>query len=167
MSRIVSTLNGFFFAACSAAKLHASSKRRISSYDGISDVSLMMLGSTAALISLYDSTSPSSAASWWISEIRSRLLNSVRATGFAVATRARQAVTIRSTSLKRASMSSVSLYLSTCYPVGSLRTQNRWSLREPIRIVKQTWELSPHVFAHGLRIERKKSACYEGAGDRV
>ena len=44
-----------------------------------------------------------------------------RATGFAVATRARHAVTIRSTSLKRASMSSVSLYLSTCYPVGSLR----------------------------------------------
>src|SRR5262245_28967319 len=53
-----------------------------------------------------------------MSEIRSRLLNSVRATGFAVATRARHAVTIRSTSLKRASMSSVSLYLSTCYPAG-------------------------------------------------
>src|SRR5690349_22925890 len=81
----------------------------------------MILGSTAALISLYDSTSPSSAASWWIREMRSRLLNSVRATGLAVATRARQAVTMRSTSLKRASISSVSLYLSTCYPVGSLR----------------------------------------------
>ena len=31
---------------------------------------LMIVGSIAALISLYDSTSPSSAASWWISEIR-------------------------------------------------------------------------------------------------
>ena len=74
MSRIVSSLNGFFlFAADSAAKLQASSKRRISSYDGISDGSEMMLGSTAALISLYDRTSPSSAASWWMSEMRRRL----------------------------------------------------------------------------------------------
>src|SRR5262245_8812153 len=59
-----------------------------------------------------------------MSEIRSRLLNSVRATGFAVATRARHAVTMRSTSLKRASISSVSLYLSTCYPVGSIGQSN-------------------------------------------
>src|ERR1700733_5526630 len=48
-----------------------------------------------------------------MSEIRSRLLNSVRATWLAVETAARHAVTIRSTSLKRASISSVSLYLST------------------------------------------------------
>src|SRR5690242_5827511 len=60
-----------------------------------------------------------------MSEIRSRLLNSVRATGFAVATRARHAVTMRSTSLKRASISSVSLYLSTGYPVGSIGQSNR------------------------------------------
>src|SRR5262245_46196506 len=59
-----------------------------------------------------------------MSEIRSRLLNSVRATGFDVATRARHAVTMRSTSLKRASISSVSLYLSTCYPVGLIGQTN-------------------------------------------
>ena len=63
-------------------------------------------------------------------------MNSVRATAFAVATRARHAVTMRSTSLKRASISSVSLYLSTCYP--SFDSANRWSLRDTIRIVKQT-----------------------------
>ena len=71
MSRSVSNLKGFFlFVANSAAQSHASLKRRISSYAGISDGSLMIVGSIAALISLYDSTSPSSAASWWISEIR-------------------------------------------------------------------------------------------------
>src|SRR5678815_5104632 len=59
-----------------------------------------------------------------MSEMRSRLLNSVRATGFAVATRARHAVTMRSTSLNRASISSVSLYLSTCYPVGLIGQSN-------------------------------------------
>src|SRR5688572_16198902 len=60
-----------------------------------------------------------------MSEMRSRLLNSVRATSFAVDRAARHAVTVRSTSLKRASMSSVSLYLSTvilvCEPVESTR----------------------------------------------
>src|ERR1051325_8436852 len=52
-----------------------------------------------------------------MSEIRSRLLNSVRATSFAVTIACRHAATVRSTSLKRASMSSVSLYLSTVIPV--------------------------------------------------
>src|ERR1043165_350666 len=48
-----------------------------------------------------------------MSEMRRRLLNSCRATWFAVVIACRQAVTVRSTSLNRASMSSVSLYLST------------------------------------------------------
>src|SRR5262245_1249580 len=48
-----------------------------------------------------------------MSEIRRRLLNSWRATWLALPSTLRHAVTVRSTSLKRASMSSVSLYLST------------------------------------------------------
>src|SRR5262245_13920819 len=48
-----------------------------------------------------------------MSEMRSRLLNSVRATSAADPIACRHAVTVRSISLKRASMSSVSLYLST------------------------------------------------------
>src|ERR1043165_7819585 len=89
--------------------------------------------------------------------MRSRLLNSVRATSFAVTIADRHAVTVRSTSLKRASMSSVSLYLSTVIPVRESVESTR---RHPDR--QQLGATSCHLTAHQLRINRKISANLRG-----
>jgi hypothetical protein len=67
--------------------------------------------------------------------MRNRLLNSVRATSFAVEMAWRHAVTVRSTSLKRASMSSVSLYLSTVIPIReSVESTRHHPDRQAIRV---------------------------------